>query len=293
MEIPDRLEDWGYDTVVEIVKTHELEPAQFDYKDVLNVPDQEVRESIRRTVCSMANTDGGYILFGIQDRKLNVHSPVDRIRGIPLNGDLLKEFGEKIKVIQPEIPLDEPPKIVRLPHVVGKGIFIVHIPRSPRRPHMVESPDRHIFYRRGQGGSAVQMGYYEVREQMLSTEERLRKVTLLRLMITQYFAQVQKLSEVVSWNISNPNNKRSIYFDTSAYMIILNDAVAFLPTSGDLLNDLLEISVQANILQGIVVAEGPAKAQYNSATLHNLCGKCLQHLTEIFGPLESGGKPSA
>lgn len=59
----------------------------------------------------MANTDGGYILFGVRDRKQQVYSPEGRIVGIPLETDLLKEFGEKILVIQPEISLDEIPTV--------------------------------------------------------------------------------------------------------------------------------------------------------------------------------------
>ncbi len=38
-----------------------------------------------------------------------------------------------------------------------------------------------VYYRRGDGGSAVAMTHYEVRDQMMYTEDRMKKVTLLRL----------------------------------------------------------------------------------------------------------------
>lgn len=294
MEIPEKVEEWTLDTVKEVVRKHEFEPGRFDYKAVLQPatrtsgPDHI--PSIRRTVCSMANADGGFILFGVLDRRIMVHAPEERIVGIPLGRDLLKEFGDKINVIQPEVYFEATPAPIRLPDP-AKCIFVVRVPTSPRRPHMVGTTG--IFYRRGPNGAAVPMDYYEVRDQMLYTEERYRKVTLLRLMLAQYFAQVQKLPEVASWNQSNRFDKKTVYFDTSAYTIILNDASAFLPTSDELLKDLLEISVEANILQGIVVTEGPGKAVHTSHILHNLCNKCLQRLTELFGPIGSEGRPPA
>ncbi|HEU5376099.1 MAG TPA: ATP-binding protein [Ktedonobacteraceae bacterium] len=297
MELPTKIDEWTYEKIVQLIMEDEPEPGLYDFKEALNprkdLPDkprQAMLDSLLRTVCGMANTDGGFIIFGVSDRA-SAPSPKDRIVGISLNGEERKQFGEKIKVIQRPIYFNV--LALEFPNDNTKGFFVVHIPLSPLRPHMLETSDSKQFYRRGHGGHAVQMGFYEVRDQMLYTEERLRKVTLLRLVIEQYFAQVQKLSAVVSWNQSHPYDLKTVYFDTSAYMIFLNDASTFLPTSDDLLKDLLDIPVEANILQGIVMTLGPAKAQYNSATLHNLCNKCLRRLEELFGPLGSERRPSA
>src|SRR2546426_2681258 len=104
-ELPIQLEEWDWETVINIVKMHEFEPGHYDYKDVLHPTGQkesEYNDSIRRTACSMANTDGGYILFGVLDRKKSVSALEARIKGIPIQGDLRKEFGDKISVLQPE-----------------------------------------------------------------------------------------------------------------------------------------------------------------------------------------------
>jgi len=61
MELPNDLNLWTIDTVINIVKEHEFEPGIFDYKSVLKETrsnQNQHMESIRRTVCSMANTDG-------------------------------------------------------------------------------------------------------------------------------------------------------------------------------------------------------------------------------------------
>src|SRR5947209_8762234 len=99
------LEQWTFQTVLDLVRTHEFEPGHFDYKSVLtgSGPQRdEVLTSIQRTACSLANTDGGYILFGVKDRRDQVPTPEERVVGIPLGGDLRKQFGDKLQQIQPE-----------------------------------------------------------------------------------------------------------------------------------------------------------------------------------------------
>jgi hypothetical protein len=126
------------------------------YKAVLNPTGEKanksrLNDSIRKTACSMANTDGGYILFGILDQKQSGNTTEERIKGIPCSGDMLKEFGDKLLGVQPEIHFTASSTPIRLPETPDQGIFVVHIPRSPRRPHMDETS--HIFYRRGHGGA--------------------------------------------------------------------------------------------------------------------------------------------
>lgn len=90
-QLPKSRDEWDYSTVERVVQLHEFEPGQFDYKEVLNPTrgpgSGELLNSIRKTACSMANTDGGFILFGIQDRSVPAADPRDRIIGIPLGGE--------------------------------------------------------------------------------------------------------------------------------------------------------------------------------------------------------------
>jgi predicted HTH transcriptional regulator len=77
-DLPEKLSDWTIDTVINLVKKYEFEPSSFDYKETLNPTNadkekrEEHRESIRRTVCSMANTNRGFILIGVRDRKKSI-----------------------------------------------------------------------------------------------------------------------------------------------------------------------------------------------------------------------------
>lgn len=174
MELPPNPGDWTYGTVLAAVQAHDFEPGYLDFKAVLT-PTKGARDAfntaLRRTVCSMANADGGYILFGVTDRQEGTSTPADRVTGIPLSGDLRKEFGEKIKEIQPAPYFEASLKAIPLPGDDRRGVLVVHIPQSLLRPHMVHPPG--IFYRRGSGGHAVEMDYYQVRDLMVMRRQKL------------------------------------------------------------------------------------------------------------------------
>ncbi len=265
IELPEKLDQWTYDTVVAIVRKYEFEPGSFDYKGALVLPRtdpkrEEVYASIKRTVCSMANADGGFILFGVRDRSETVSSPDDRIIGIPLGGDLRKQFSEKISAIQRPVDFDASPTPIICRTDLNLGIFVVYIPQSQFRPHM-DLPTG-AFYRRGEGGKADKMNFYEVRDQMLYTEGRLWKRVLAR---------------------SSP-------YDTSSFEVVLADVCDLIPT--DLLENLVKLSRTANDFNIIMNPNNPfthndrntAEAE-KSNLLGQLCTKCEEQLAELFGPL--------
>ncbi len=84
------------------MRNHNFEPGAFDIKEVLHPTRREKSDKgymleMRKTVCPMTNGDGGCILFGVKDKQHQVGSPDDLMVGIPLGGDLRKEFGEKLR----------------------------------------------------------------------------------------------------------------------------------------------------------------------------------------------------
>ncbi len=216
MNIPDDVEAWNLATIYEIVTSHDFELDKFDFKDVLNTRGSgenagAYRINISNTVCSMANGSGGYIIFGVKDPKKHPQlTPEQRIIGIPKSGENLKEFGNKISNIHPNVHYIPRQSHIDIPTDSTKGIFVVHVPLSPRRPHMVEGEGRFLI--RGPGGSADHMPYYQVRDQMLYTEGRLQKVRLLRLVIKQYLEQRQMLL-----NQGDSMDNSLLRFDTRAF----------------------------------------------------------------------------
>ena len=113
------------------------EPSIFDFKEVLNATHPEKgthAASIRRTVCSLSNADGGYILFGVRDRNKPASTLEARIPGILLERDLRKKFQEKIASLQRPVQFNVIPSPILLPTNSQRGIFVVFIPQSPLRP---------------------------------------------------------------------------------------------------------------------------------------------------------------
>jgi hypothetical protein len=301
-EVLKRLNEWDYETVVTLLRRHEYEPSRFDYKEVLNATgrgrDDAVR-SLRCTVCAMANTDGGYILFGIRDRQHPVASLEDRIVGIPLADDLGKHFGDKVQDIQPEVAVELIPRAISLPGAPKMGIFVVHVPASPRRPHMVGS--EHRFYRRSEGGTNQLMDFYEVRDQMLYTEERLRKARLFRLQLAQFRSQAQDALRHDQHGIGKYQHR----FDVGSYLPLLADIAGLLPASDTTLERLLAVPVVARTFNRLMdLPRDQLVAQFSGGQgspgihwamslmthvnrLDQLCDECERELSQVLGPLDA------
>lgn len=295
MAIPRDLTTWTYDTVLEIVHSHEFEPAEFDYKPAIvatksDPAKEELSPSIRKTACGMANADGGFILFGVKDRKYPVSSPDKRLEGMPLGADLRKQFGDKISDIQREVHFEAVPRPIVLPNDPTKGIFVVYIPSSARRPHMVVSDG--VFYRRGAGGTSERMAFYEVREQMLYTEERLQKVTLFRLQLAQYRRLADRMhsQSVAVYNLPDR-------FDTSVFMALLADICGTSPRLQGLLARLADVPLRLAVINKLL-DEGRTlpdnmkslKADYLTGLALDFfydCERFQNELEVIFGPLSS------
>lgn len=297
MMISDDIQAWTFDTIVAVVRAAEFEPANYDFKEVLT-PERpaanDVNRSIRRTACAMANSGGGYILFGIRDRATPVGNPEERVVGVPLGGDLRKQFGDKLQGIEREIHFEALLKPIALPSDASRGIFVVRVPISPLRPH--QEKETGVFYRRGDGGQAIPMDYYEVRDQMLLAEERLRRMTLLRLQLEQFRQQANAIR-------SNELEGYMHRFDTSSFLGLVADVCSLLPGDSDLLPKLTEISKSASWVNTFLdraplPVSAPARPDpFNPfvgkwhllsievAKVQNGCAGCESRLREIFGPL--------
>lgn len=288
MDIPNDLNACDFTTVYEIVTSRDFERDTFDFKEVLNPRGSSQNPgtqhmNISRTVSSMANGNGGYIIFGVKDPKKHpTLTPEQRIVGIPKSSENLKDFGDKILNIQPGVYCIPRQTHIAIPTDNTRGIFVVHVPTSLRRPHMVEPEGK--FYIRGTGGSAEPMPFYLVREQMMYTEERLRKVTLFRLKL----ARNRKLAGEM-WTANDPPTKIYYRFDTGLFDVLLADICGLLPPSTGLLEQLLEISIIANsineFLEHTTLSYLPNDVTNKYINLINKCQECEKQLQQIFGTL--------
>lgn len=270
------LERWTFQTVLDLARIHEFEHGQFDYKSVLtgSGPQRdEVLASIQRTACSLANSDGGYILFGVKDRREQVGTPDERLIGIPLGGDLRKQFGDKVQHVQRELHFDTVPQPLLLPTDSSRGVFVVGIPLSPLRPH--RTPDG-VFHRRGDGGSAIAMSYYEVRDQMLLSDERLRRASLLLLELNHYRRQATKLLGMDRAVVTS-----LIRFDTTAIKPLLAEVVVLVPKDHPLLSEVLDIVDAAAAFNILMEQNSHRQSLISELELNMETERIRGHLTEL------------
>jgi hypothetical protein len=282
------------------VTHHAYEPGHFDFKEVLHDKrDPRWNEKIAKAVCSMANTDGGFLIFGVGDRKTDTEHPEDRIVGITVGEDHAKEFGEKIRHVQPEIHFESVPRPIPLEDDCTRGIFVVHVPLSPRRPHMVA--DAGIFYARGDGGSSRPMTYFEIRDQMLLTEERLEQVRLFRLKIKQLMVQCGVLMLKDGMALRDHLGR----LETDGFEGLLATICALIPADDATLESLLAVPTSAQEINRILdrwhfdddmghqirsgnlsyLARWETQIHLQARRILELCAQCEYSLHDCFGPL--------
>ncbi|CAN5455427.1 hypothetical protein BH18THE2_BH18THE2_20970 [soil metagenome] len=65
--IPRTLPEWNCDKVKELTDKGYLEADTFEFKFEIKSRDPKINERIIQTSCAFANTDGGFIIFGVAD----------------------------------------------------------------------------------------------------------------------------------------------------------------------------------------------------------------------------------
>lgn len=173
IEIPDDVEQWTYGKIVDLV--HE----GYDENDVLEIKKEINTDSERFTqsVCAFANTDGGTIIFGIDNNRQKSLHLNDRICGLDDTDQLKRNIIDKIKNIEPSIPIKNlifRKSNIKLPN--GKVIVILKVQSSNNKPHQYN----HLFYKRLSDGNDP-MNVSEVKQLILKSQQHSHNVSLLRL----------------------------------------------------------------------------------------------------------------
>ena len=174
---PVLLEDWNLEVVRELLRTGAFESESFDYKEMLpHAKNGKDKARLRRTCCAFANSEGGFIVFGVRDSR---SSPVDqRIVGIDKNCDFPERFGNFPRGCEPTIDwtFRNPP----LELEDSKVLHVVHIPKSWRAPHATGSRDTGWVYTKRTNKGNENMNTDEIRTAYLGYYEKRLKLQLLR-----------------------------------------------------------------------------------------------------------------
>ncbi len=161
-----------------LIRSQAEESVHIEFKSgsALGRTDNKKKE-ISKDVSSMANADGGIIIYGLteRDHKASGYGFID---GNKYPKEWLEQvINSKIKRRIPDLTID----VIRIQNKLTQSIYVVRIPRSPEAPHMA-SDGR--YYKR-YNFESVQMAEYEVRDLFNRTSE-----TRLKLLPVEFKGEV-------------------------------------------------------------------------------------------------------
>lgn len=155
-----KLEDYTIETIESFIKNELEESIHIEFKScgALSMEDK-YKKDIAKDVSSIANSDGGIIIYGIEEKDHKAHA-LSFIDGDKFN----KEWLEQIinSYIQRSIP-DLKIFPIRKDGDIKQTIYVVQIPSSIEAPHMVTKDKENRFYRRHNFLATI-MEEYEVRQ---------------------------------------------------------------------------------------------------------------------------------
>lgn len=127
-----------YADVESLVKHQKkAEGINLDYKKDIGKPDK-AKNDLAKDVSAFANTEGGYLIFGVSD-SLEIVGIDTEIIGKPvvewINQVLDSNITLKVKY--------HDPKVIQIPNS-EKILVVIHVPESGRKPHMVN--EEHRYY---------------------------------------------------------------------------------------------------------------------------------------------------
>lgn len=222
MQIPDRPEGWTHEVVQRLTEDGRSETDLFDFKADLQPALQQTK-----ACCAFANTRGGFLIFGVRER-----GPAGwQVEGLPPNREFTAEFGRRIRA-DPSIQYP-PPLLLRVPDSSDRVVYVVHIPRSPVRPHLPTSKDERVFWKRTNVG-CEQMSLEEVRAEFMQYEERRERLKLLVVELATNLEIVRSYQSLFHEQTFEP-------LSSTVLDRMLVDAYSLIQADADLLRTLIQI----------------------------------------------------
>ncbi|XYH99460.1 helix-turn-helix domain-containing protein [Sorangium sp. So ce1128] len=158
--------------VERLVRDEVQEGRQLDYKAELPGKADPDKRSFVKDLTALANAAGGYIIYGIGDRKdasgKNTGSPaLVGLPGINADQEILRLEGMARANIDPIIPGLQ---MKALGDPAAVQVIVVHVPKSWSAPHMIIVDKDTRFWSRGSGGNQP-MDVREIRSAFLLSAE--------------------------------------------------------------------------------------------------------------------------
>jgi Putative DNA-binding domain len=292
---PRTLREWTVPVVEEIVARSLFETDEFDLKVAL--PDsrnEKDKADLRADCCAFANSSGGFLVFGVEDRTSGSSA---RLVGIDATLDFPEKFGSYPQLCNPSVAWDflNPP--LRLN--TDKVIHVVHIPKSWKAPHATGDHEAgYRFLKRTNKGNEG-MKIEEVRAGFLNYYEKRLRLQLLRgeLAVLGEAAAAAKIED----NMKIATSYSLVTFDLTVIESVLSDTYPLTAPNTELIGSL------AALRHEVRITNNKARIFYSQIALpldnvesnvrkHNqfmaakcdairdLCGKAITALGMTIGP---------
>jgi|GEM_PF-3083192 len=157
----------GWTEIQALVARAEQETVDLDFKNKVDpshgAADKKDREILAQTLTAFANSMGGLAVFGVDCRTVagvDEASAVNEISGI-------RRFASDVKTNIPNLAMprleDVTVDFIENPAQPDKGVLLVSVGRSERRPHRSEAAGDKRYYKRS-GSNTVQMEHFDVED---------------------------------------------------------------------------------------------------------------------------------
>ncbi len=227
------LEKWDYSLIEKLVLNRQGETDSYEFKKYFIES-----KNITSLVCSFANTDGGFIILGIDDSTRKEFT----IKGIEFSTELGHDFRKLIHA-DPHIYF-EGPKIINVPNS-SKIIAVFYIPKSQLRPHLPTKAEERFFWKRTNGGKE-HMTYLETRMSFQNFEERREKIKLLYVELMSNKYTLQKILESVT--SEEPTLYSPSTLEYNILNILLSDLYSIIGKDPKLIKNLIDIRFVFNAI---------------------------------------------
>lgn len=222
--IPETLAGWTLAAIEALLVQGVFESDRFDFKEKLpHKADDKDKLRLTKACAAFANSDGGFLVFGVKDEK--GLAPSQRLVGLDRAVDFPEKFGNFPATAVPgvEWAFKNPP----IETAGGNVLHVVHVPSSARKPHAVFEDGRWWFCKRTNKGTES-MSYEEVRLAFQDTEMRRTKLALLVSEIDATAAMAKRV--VAAFAEGNPSPLDAFVTKYPSFVIdsILGDAFALL-----------------------------------------------------------------
>lgn len=190
--------EWTLGCIESLVRSGYQESESCDFKRQLpESRSEDQKSSLAEDCCAFANSNGGFLVFGIEDAQKV--SGKDRIVGID-TPDFQAKFGNYPSRCEPSVDWQFRETPIELGN--GRVLQVVHIAQSFRGPHAVHRDDRWVFKKRTNKGNE-NMSYDEIRRAFLHNHERLRRASLLRTELDEIMYEASQYLEIIEGKNTN------------------------------------------------------------------------------------------